>query len=113
MTEQEWLECTAPGPMLAFFQAKSTDRKLRLFCVACCCRIWHLLTDSKIHEFVEAAELVADGLVDLDGLVAVHERAERITRQINFVDPGPTDHAILAANMTAGYDDDSLETTPI
>ena len=36
MTEQEWLACTHPTPMLDFVRGKASDRKLRLFAYACC-----------------------------------------------------------------------------
>src|SRR5579864_4184325 len=36
MTEQEWLACTDPDPMLEFLRSNATDRKLRLFACACC-----------------------------------------------------------------------------
>src|SRR5262245_60081072 len=61
MTEQEWAECTDPYPMLKFLKGKASDRKLRLFAVACCRQIWHLIKDRDSRLAVEIAEQYADG----------------------------------------------------
>jgi hypothetical protein len=45
VTEQEWLECKDPMPMLEFVRGKVSDRKLRLLLVACCNRVEHLVPD--------------------------------------------------------------------
>jgi hypothetical protein len=60
MTEQKWLSCTDPVPMLEYLRDRTTDRKLRLFAVACCRNIWHLLSNWK-RQVVEYAEQRADG----------------------------------------------------
>jgi hypothetical protein len=67
MTESEWLACTAPEAMVAFLPISggATDRKLRLFVVACCRRIWHLLT-ARQKQVISQAERYADGLAEMD-----------------------------------------------
>jgi hypothetical protein len=80
MTSAEWEKSTDPTAMLAYlltgrtvdasgtgFQAAygmrlavATDRRLRLFAVACCRSVWHLLTDDLCRKCIEAAERFAD-----------------------------------------------------
>ncbi len=61
MTEPEWLACKDPKTMFALLQGKTTDRKLRLFSVACCRQIWDML-DKIGREAVEVAERYTDGM---------------------------------------------------
>jgi len=69
MTEAEWEECQNPEPMLAFLDGKASKRQLRLFAVACCRRLWDLLTDQRSRRAVEASERYADGLLSRKELV--------------------------------------------
>ncbi len=50
MTEQEWLNGHDPKEMLAFVSASASERKLRLFCLACCARIFPQLTDERSRD---------------------------------------------------------------
>jgi hypothetical protein len=69
MTEAEWWPgCCDPRRMLGFLWGRASDGKLRLFVVACCRRIWPLLTDERSRKAVEAAELFADGQVTREDL---------------------------------------------
>jgi hypothetical protein len=82
MTEQEWLECTDPNPILPFLRGKAGDRKFRLFCVACCRRIWPLLTHGRSRAMVDVLERFADGESD-QAAMKVAERAAAKARDLS------------------------------
>ena len=67
VTDAEWLSCDDPTPMLAYLEGKASDRKLRLFAVACCRRVWEALNEDG-RRAVEAAEGFADGLIAVNEL---------------------------------------------
>jgi hypothetical protein len=60
MTEDEWLTAADSRPMLQFRRGKATDRKLRLFGVACFARLEdHGMSEDALFA-VECSELFAD-----------------------------------------------------
>jgi hypothetical protein len=61
MTEVEWLACAGPDAMLTFLRGQASSRKLRLFGVACCRRIWDWF-EGRGRGPVEVIERHADGL---------------------------------------------------
>jgi hypothetical protein len=76
MTEAEWQKCDDPQDMLEHIHKQTSRRKLRLFAVACCRRVIHLLPDDK--RFLSAlavAEQYADRKAGKKELSAAHDRA--------------------------------------
>jgi hypothetical protein len=61
VTEPEWLESTDPTLVLNSLRGKAGARKLRLFALACCRRMWHVLTDWRSRIAVDVAERFLEG----------------------------------------------------
>jgi len=74
MTEAEWLACKDPQPMLEFLRGKVSDRKLRLFAVACAYFLWDLLNESS-RQLITALERYADGAASKEDLQSAEEGA--------------------------------------
>jgi hypothetical protein len=56
MTETEWLDGSAPGEMFEYVQEHPRRRLVRLFCLACCRRVWGSLADDRSRAAVLAME---------------------------------------------------------
>ena len=72
MTESEWFACTDPEPMLEFLRGKVSERKLRLFAITCCRRIWYPL-DSPGQTALAVAERYADGVTTPEELTETRQ----------------------------------------
>jgi hypothetical protein len=75
MMESEWLACTNPILMLEYLRGKASDRKLRLFGLACCRRIPGPFFDVAALAVLLTAERFADGTATRKGLSAAIRRA--------------------------------------
>jgi hypothetical protein len=78
MTEADWLS----SPDLRVLRQcvfRNVDpvstRKVRLFVVACCRKIWPLLTDPRSRAAVELAEALADGMASKPSVMACRKAA--------------------------------------
>jgi hypothetical protein len=94
VTEQEWLTATEPMKMLKYIRQNVSDRKLRLFGVACCRRIW-----SHLHYEIEklgvlVAEKYADGLMTEEEMRQVNSEIDKCGDTRNSASDYVTHHDI-------------------
>jgi hypothetical protein len=79
MTEAEWLACTDPIAVLEAGGERATDRKVRLFAVACCRQVAHLAPKPK-QEALEAALAFAERFADGRATRGERVKAEKAAR---------------------------------
>ena len=70
MNEEQWLSGADPTLMLDHLRESvgASDRKLRLFAVACCRRLLHLRWPDAVQEALEVAERFVDGQATAEDL---------------------------------------------
>jgi hypothetical protein len=105
VTEQEWDSCTDPDAMLHYLRGRADDRKLRLFCCACCRRVWDSLADPTSRSAVGTAERYADGVASREELAAAERAAEAVAfaaaRTREELPPDVTQAALAAVGEKA------------
>src|SRR5690242_18159601 len=97
MTEAEWLSCDDPGLMLDHMENQASERKLRLFAIACCRRLWHRLMDERRRRVVDVTAQYADGLASSQAFQAAMESACRVDEGPESGEPTPATAACLIA----------------
>jgi hypothetical protein len=75
MTEADWLSCTDPGPMLEYLTGKASERKLRLFAVACVKRVERFLREKEGRQAFKFAERLIEGPVSKPQIRRVYYKA--------------------------------------
>jgi hypothetical protein len=61
MTEAEWLTCADPESMLSQLGERASDRKLRLYAIACWRKPWPAAYAARCAALLELADRLADG----------------------------------------------------
>jgi len=84
MTEQEWLACADPQKMLEFLRGRASDRKLRLFAVACCRLFSESFTVERSRRAVETAERHADIPLSEEELATIQRAAVVRVKSQNY-----------------------------
>lgn len=103
MTEAEWLAGSEPQPMLEFVGDRASSRKLRLFAVACCRRLWPLIAEAPCRAAVEVAERFADGLVTAEVQEAARTAAERVHQEVEDTEAPLFSGVAYATAYAASY----------
>lgn len=112
MTEAEWLSSGDPSNLLSFLhdERKGDARRERLFAVACCNRVGHLILDPRSRNALTVAEQFADGLASEAERAAAHAAAQEAAAAIAAPSPPtgavpnlPAEQAIEAAYAEAAH----------
>jgi hypothetical protein len=98
LDELEWDCCTDPVTMLMELADRTSLRKLRLFAVACCRRVLHLMREQHARQAVEQVAAAADSLLSCEG----HRKAVVLANLEEAVRPaGSARHDADDAALTA------------
>ncbi len=105
MTEAEWLATTEPYGLIQTARRRGSERKQRLFGVACCRRISHLLIHEEMRSAVEIGEQFADGLVSEAtreaAYTAVDELREHVADAVDEMERGSISAELLHYSIAA------------
>jgi hypothetical protein len=77
ITASDWRACEDPTSLLHFLSDKGTERKWRLFAVACCKRIDRFITDDRSRRAVKVAELYAEGTATKEAVEEARTAAQK------------------------------------
>ncbi len=73
MSEAEWATCSSPYDMLRYLDGKVEDIQFVQFNLACCRRIWSLISDARSRAVVEATEQWLAGNISVETAGRVFE----------------------------------------
>jgi hypothetical protein len=80
MTEAQWPTTDSPEAMLNLLTEQASPRKLRLYAIGCCRRIWHLMRDDRCRHAVEVAQRFVEGRATAFDLEAAGRTVASVAR---------------------------------
>lgn len=80
MTDEQWRQSASPEEMLNALSRHYSPRKLRLYAIGACRRIWHLFSDERCRYAVEVAQRHADGRASDMELQAAGQTASSVAQ---------------------------------
>jgi len=98
--------------MLPVLRGQATDRKYRLFAIACCRQIKPLFTDERTRRALEVCERFVEGLADLETLQKAFDGALAVYDE-NPDDSQGVESSALAMASTCWTNDEKRETSLI
>jgi hypothetical protein len=106
MTEEAWLACEDPKPMLELISNKTSPRKERLFACHCCSLVKDMLP--VLRTAMEVAERFADRLTDEDELLTAWKAVDQLAIELwrTQTDEGDRNTAISASLTSITCDND-------
>jgi hypothetical protein len=103
MTEKDWLESANVWDLLGQPTCKASERKVRLFTLACCRRVWHLLTDDRSKQAVDVLERFAECRATLQELTEAGESAREAWQAAPASLPGARQAAEAVCQATSMF----------
>jgi hypothetical protein len=80
LTKSEWNACDQPFAMLCHLDGKVEDEAFMRFSVACCRRIWPLITDPRSRAVIEATDSYLTGSLSGEAVGRVCAKWEKAYR---------------------------------
>ncbi len=105
MTEEEWLTATDPTPMLEFLRGKASERKLRLFGVACCYEVRDLIAAMEEGSIGCGFVAVRLGEELADARATPEDVRAAIEDRVGMIDSGSSPYGWLLSRTLPGLAD--------
>jgi hypothetical protein len=95
--EVEWLACDRPAEIVLWRDARTSPRKLRLFCAAACRAVAKRGTDPRVLEAIDTVERFADGQASVEELLRAGRGAQHVIASFTGITLDSAPYAAMQA----------------